>query len=94
MSIIEIMKQFILITFVFARVKRLQIIYIFDFFLIYTRFNTFKSLCEFYIIATSKLCLRNVLSYFFLFALFYTQNFFMQELYEQKTFFFSDDFVV
>ena len=76
----------------FARVE--IIFFFFYFFLIYIRFNTFKSLCEFYVIAPSQRWIRDAYIIFIFFLMSFTKKFFIRKLYEQKVFSFFDNFVV
>ena len=63
-------------------------------FFIYIRFNTLKSLCEIYLIASSWRWVRDVYISFIFFLLLCTKKFFIQKFYKWKVFFFFDNFVV
>ena len=65
-----------------------------NYFLIHTRFNTFKSLCEIYLIASLWRWIRDVYFTFIFFLLLCTRKFFIQKLYEREIFFFFNNFVV
>ena len=66
----------------------------FFFFFIYIRFNTLKSLCKFYLIASLQRWVHDVYIIFIFFLLSCTGKSFIRKLYEQEIFFSFDNFVV
>ena len=73
---------------------RLTFIYFIFLFFIHIRFNPFKSLCEFYLIAPSRHWNRNVYIIFIFFLMLCIRKFFIRKLYKRKVFFSSNNFVV
>ena len=64
------------------------------FFFIHIRFNILKSLCEFYLITSSRRWDRNVYITFIFFLMSCTRKFFIRKLYEREASFSSNNFVV
>ena len=66
----------------------------FYFFLIYIRFNTFKSLCKFYLIASSWRWVRDVYIISIFFLMLCIKKFFTRKFYKREIFFCLNNFVV